>query len=187
MSVAFRIGAAYDDAVCKLPGPPEAGAPPRAAVPLSSLCLMPARECENDVGDRFTIWPSGNPHGTSCLSAGAVASYASGARSVQRCTGGTDRTGSDLPGRGPSMGVACRVFSHACPALQGVAPSPRIPCGKAWLPPTRGHGASSSGRCQPNLRLAASTGQIQGSVIHKPTPAREQVLFANFLQISACY
>ena len=69
------------------------GQPLRGALPMTDLRLMPPLGCENDVGRRFTLWPSGDSHGTSCLSAGAVASYASAARSVSAARAALTGTG----------------------------------------------------------------------------------------------
>ena len=64
---------------------------------MTNLRLMPPLGCENDVGRRFTLWPSGDSHGTSCLSAGAVASYASAARSVSAARAALTGTGATPP------------------------------------------------------------------------------------------
>ena len=49
---------------------------------MTRLRVMPPLGCENDMRGRFTLWPFGDSHGTFYLSAGAVASYASAASSI---------------------------------------------------------------------------------------------------------
>ena len=71
--------------------------------------LMAGPECENDVGSRFTLWPSRDSHVTSCLSAGAVTSYASAARSVSAARAAPTGTGAT-----PQSEGLVRVRTQVC-------------------------------------------------------------------------
>ena len=91
---------------------------------------MPARECENDMGGRFTKSPISTHNGL----AGHVLffpSHTPPARPALGRTGETEADGSDPPVRGPGAGMGRCGFSHAPPRLRGVAPVSIDPCGKA--------------------------------------------------------
>ena len=89
---------------------------------MTGVCRMAGLECENDVGLRFTFWLSGDSHGTSCLSAGVVESYASAAKSVSTAGAAPTGTGATPQAEGlvRARGRAC--FHTLAPALQGSLP-----------------------------------------------------------------
>ena len=101
----------------------EWGAPHRRArgtVP--ALRLTAALECANDVGGRFTLWPSGDAHLPSCLSCSAATSCGSAARqAVAHGRLGPWRERPPGPrawyGRG-----AMHVFTRLSPPLGGSLP-----------------------------------------------------------------
>ncbi len=94
--------------------------------------LTAGLECANDVGVRFTLWPSGDSQGPSRVSTGGAVSCASVAR-----TAGAARAAPAVAGatHHQSEGLV-RVRGRVClrtpaPHPPGVAPEPIIPCGKA--------------------------------------------------------
>ena len=72
----------------------------RRAAAMTGVRHMAALGCENDVGGRCTLWPSGDAHGTSGLSAGGVASYASAAGSVSAARAAPTGTGATQQAEG---------------------------------------------------------------------------------------
>ena len=106
------------------------GLPLRGAPPMTGLRVMPRLECENDVGGRFTLWPSRYSHGTSCLSASPVASYASAAKSVSAARAAPTSTGATPPS-GCLVRHRGRWHVHAHATLPGGRSRIRYPCRKA--------------------------------------------------------
>ena len=105
------------------------GEPGRRA-PMSGLPVMPRLDCENDVGGRFTLLPSGDSHWPACLSAGAVASYASAATPAGAARAAPTGTGDPpfgMPGTASGK-VACARPCH--PPRRGRSRI-RYPCRKA--------------------------------------------------------
>ena len=98
------------------------GLPLRGAPPMTGLRVMPRLECENDVGGRFTLWPSRDSHGTSCLSASPVASYASAAKSVSAARAAPTSTGATPQAEGLVRAWGWVCFHTPVPALQGSLP-----------------------------------------------------------------
>ena len=94
---------------------------------MTGVCRMAGLECENDVGLRFTFWLSGDSHGTSCLSAGMVESYASAAKSVSTAGAAPTGTGATPRPKGLVRARGHARFHTPVPAPWGVAPGRWIP------------------------------------------------------------
>ena len=102
------------------------GGPLRGALPMTGLRVMPRLECENDVRGRFTICPSGNSHGSPCLSADPTAFKCPCRKAVQRRWEGgisADRSGLRVSARRPGTRPRPTPLSPGR-ALPGHRPSP---------------------------------------------------------------
>ena len=98
---------------------------------MTGLRVMPPLGRENDAGSRFTTRPGPDSHAAHRISTDATASYASSAR--PDVAGRADEA---EMGATPQSEGLVRAWGQVCfhtlgPALQGVAPVPMIPGGKA--------------------------------------------------------
>ena len=99
-----------------------------------ALRLTAALECENDVGGRFTLWPSGDAHLPSCLSRGAAPPCGPIARSYEAHEPrGPWRERPPSPRARYGFGTRWKFTPRPFPS--GVAPAPTIPGGKAVRTP----------------------------------------------------
>ncbi len=107
-------------------------APRRGSLPMSGARLTAGLECANDVGVRFTLWPSGDSQGPSRVSTGGAVSCASvartagAARAAPAVAGATPPSGCLVRHRG---GLTCARTCHPSPA--GSLPA-RYPSGKGF-------------------------------------------------------
>ena len=139
---------------------------------MTNLRLMPPLGCENDVGRRFTLWPSGDSHGTSCLSAGAVASYASAARSVSAARAALTGTGAT-----PQSEGLVRVRRQVCLRTPAPVPSGSLPAnypyaGRRFSAASRRRSTSSPAPCPSGYRTSPSKAgaAMGGAAAHAAKP-----------------
>ena len=90
----------------------------------SGVASYAGLRCENDVGGRFTLWPSGDSHGAFRLSAGSVASCASASRLA-------------------SAARAARTVTVATPQAEGLVRARGPACFHTLPPPSRGRSRSN--------------------------------------------
>ena len=124
---------------------------------MSGARLTAGLECANDVGVRFTLWPSGDSQGPSRVSTGGAVSCASVAR-----TDGAVRAAPAVAGATPQSKGLVRVRGQVCfhtpaPALRGSLPNQvSVPEGRSA--PLRGGGSPVR---QPSSRPAGVSALAQ--------------------------